>query len=470
VSHIIDELLKLADAGVMSDWYESRIERRHTNPADRPNWREGIKKFLNATMDEVRLQRASDLARDTLRLPAFDEVIPFRVAVLRREAGADISYDKQRDHSAHTIYNWLLGWLFYQHSDSLRQAMKDATKARGLSEGGLNRTPVEAFGDVWTYASILHDIGYLFEGGIGRLAWEPHHETAKRGALVVNDFFYNRIWHEWEIYSAADRQLIRKCDYEFLTLPTDGSLGGIIEGLQKMGGLDPLLEDVGKVVSNLPTLSGKHVNAFELWAAHYEHLGKKEMVKYVDHTQKAFANLAYNGLKAAGVRVIDHGVAGGLLLLQLITMYYGARSALSRSPVKWSSDESRERFMGKAGEVDYNPAFWWGGILWGTFATAFHNVQQTSPQQKLKLEDDPMAYLGILVDILQEWDRYAVQRGAVLAHEPALQGVDVPATVTAKGVLTVTLPTKRCEKAIEDLDKALQGWKDLLILEPSKDL
>jgi len=468
VSHIIDELLKLADAGVMSDWYESRTVRRHTNPADRPNWREGIKKFLNATMDEVRLQRASELARDTLRLPAFDEVIPFRVAVLRREAGADISYDKQRDHSAHTIYNWLLGWLFYQHSDSLRQAMNEATEARGLCEGGLGRTPVDAFGDVWTYASILHDIGYLFEGGIGRLAWETHHETAKRGALVVNDFFNNRIWHEWGIHAAADRQLIRNCDYEFLTLPTDGSLGGIIDGLQKMGGLDPLLEDVGKVVPNLPTLSGKYVTAFELWAAHYEHLGKKEMVKYVGDTQQAFADLAYNGLKTAGVRVIDHGVAGGLLLLQLITMYYGARSALSRSSAKLSSAGSAS-FMGSAGGVDYNPAFWWGGILWGTFATAVHNVQQAMPQEKLKLEDDPMAYLGILVDILQEWDRYAVQRGAVLAHEPALQGVDVPATIAAKGVLTVKLPEKRCEKAIEDLDKALERWDRLLALEPSKD-
>jgi hypothetical protein len=46
------------------------------------------------------------------------------------------------------------------------------------------RGPIEAFGDVWNYASILHDIGYLFEGAMARLSWEAHHETARFGALL----------------------------------------------------------------------------------------------------------------------------------------------------------------------------------------------------------------------------------------------------------------------------------------------
>jgi hypothetical protein len=466
VTSIIEQLVGLADRGSMVGWYESRIPRRFPKAVDHPAWRETLKKFLSATMDEVRLQRASQLARETLQLSAFDEVIPFREAVLRREAGADISYDKQRDHSAHTLYNWLLGWLFYEHSQLLRDAMSEATKSRGLCEGGLDRTSVEAFGDVWIYASILHDIGYLFEGGIARLAWEPHHETARRGALVVNDFFNNRIWHEWGIYSAADRQLIRGTGHRFLTLPTDGALGGIIDGLQQMDGFGMLFEDVRKAVSNLPALQGERINAFELWTAHYDFVRKPKMVELVSHTQRVFAGLAYNGIEDIGLRVIDHGVAGGLLLLQLITMYYGARSALSRSEPEWSSPESRTNFMGSEGGVDYKPAFWWGGIVWATFATAVHNIQQAMPRGKLKLEDDPLAYLGILVDVLQEWDRYSVQRGAVLAPEPALQGVDVPTTVTKNGVLEVKLPAKRYGKAKKDLDKALQDWEQLLTLAP----
>ena len=465
MASIIEELGSLGDKGSMFDWYQSRIPRRFTKQSEYPEWQETLKRFLSATMDEVRLQQASQLARHTLRLSAFDEVIPFRDAVLRREAGADISYDKQRDHSGHTLYNWLLGWFFFEHSELLQKAMSDATEARGLCKGGLERTPVQAFGDVWMYASILHDIGYLFEGGLARLAWEPHHDTARRGALVVNDFFYNRIWHEWHVTSSADRQLIRGCGYQFLTLPTDGTLGGIVDGLQQMGGLGPLLADVRKAIPSLPELSGEQINAFELWAAHYEHLGKREMVECIRHTQQDFAELAYDGIKDIGLRVVDHGVAGGLLLLQLITMYYGARSALSGLDARWSSKQNRTSFMGSEGGVDYRPAFWWGGILWATFATAVHNTQQAMPRRKLKLEDDPLVYVGVLVDIIQEWDRYAVQRGAVLSPEPALQGVDVPAA-TANGIVTVTLPRKRCEKATKDLDKALEGWGDLLTLAP----
>jgi hypothetical protein len=462
VANIIDLLSRLAGSKTpMSEWYGSRILRRHENPLDHPPWRDTLDRFMRATMDEVRLQLASELASQTLKLSAFDEVIPFREAVLRREAGADISYDKQRDHSAHTITNWLLGWLIYENSESLRNAMKEATEARGLGKE-LKRNPVEAFGDVWTYASILHDIGYLFEGGIARLSWEPYHETARRGALVVNDFFYNRIWHEWGVTCAADRQLIRESGYRFLTLPTEGTLGGIIEGLQQLGGLEPLLRDVSAALpnGNPPNVPGNHVNAFELWEAHYGRLGKQAMVERVRHTQQAFADLAYTGLPNVGIRVIDHGVASGLLLLQLITMYYGARSALSGSTANWVTGQSRTVFMGSAGGVDYKPLFWWSGILWGTFATAVHNVQQTMRwKAKLTLEDDPLAYLGILVDSVQEWDRYAVQRGAVLARERALQGIDVGAALTDKGQLRLTLPKARRGKVKADLDVALEGWE-----------
>ena len=470
VGTIINELWQLSDSKThMSGWYTSRIERRHANAVDYPPWRTTLQSFLSSTMDEVRLHRASQFAKETLKLPAFEEVIPFRVAVLQREAGADTSYDKQRDHTAHTVNNWLLGWLFYQHSQKLREAFAKAIDDRKLLSP-TRPSCAEAFGDVWTYASILHDIGYLFEGGIEKMSWHMHHEMARRGALLVNDFFGNRIWHEWEVHNAADRRAILDCGYKHLRLPVDGSVGGIVEGLQDMGGLGPLLADVKTSVAGqaLHGLNGDRVGAFELWRAHYQNLGNQSMATRVDHARDDFGKLAYEGLPKVGLRVIDHGVASGLLLLQLITMYYAIRSTV-RTKTDWCDPQSQRNFMGDAGKVDYQPLFWWNGILWGTFATAFHNIQQTDPSKRkapLKIEEDPLAYLGILVDTLQEWDRYMVRREAVLADEPALQGVDVRAQVKNQILEVNLLTTKRCEKTIEDLDRALHDWQSFVDVQP----
>jgi hypothetical protein len=53
----------------------------------------------------------------------------------------------------------------------------------------------------------------------------------------------------------------------------------------------------------------------------------------------------------------------------------------------------------------------WRAILRGTAATAIHNIQQLEGPfyeagknyGPLTLEEDPLAYPGILVDILEEW-------------------------------------------------------------------
>jgi hypothetical protein len=70
------------------------------------------------------------------------------------------------------------------------------------------------------------------------------------------------------------------------------------------------------------------------------------------------------------------------------------------------------------------------GIVWGTAAVGLHNIQQMSSAAKLdsdwpgklSLADDPLAYLGILVDIVQEWNRYSVFK--MLDREP-IQGIEV---------------------------------------------
>lgn len=70
-------------------------------------------------------------------------------------------------------------------------------------------------------------------------------------------------------------------------------------------------------------------------------------------------------------------------------------------------------------------------------ATCIHNIQQlphTWPGLKkevgqLDYKEDSIAYLGIMVDIIQEWDRYTVFKDSIITGALPIQGRDVEVTV-----------------------------------------
>jgi hypothetical protein len=103
-----------------------------------------------------------------------------------------------------------------------------------------------------------------------------------------------------------------------------------------------------------------------------------------------------------------------------------------------------------------------------------HNIQQMSDANKLdaswpgrlSLDEDPLAYLGVLVDVLEEWDRYSVFKA--LDAEP-IQGTEVELGAPAdKVVLRFVGPQgpKRANKLRANLNEALDGWTMLLDAEP----
>jgi hypothetical protein len=73
------------------------------------------------------------------------------------------------------------------HQIGLDTAMK--TRRLTTSRYG----PESVFGDLWQYVSLLHDIGYLVEGAIDGPSWAVNHEMARRGAVVINEFFTQRL-------------------------------------------------------------------------------------------------------------------------------------------------------------------------------------------------------------------------------------------------------------------------------------
>src|ERR1051325_5475373 len=174
---VIEALHKLRSNSGMARWYQHHKEREVKGRRWEPRI---LDDFLFSTVDEVRSRNANRLAQYTLSLQFLDEISFFRESVLRREARGDSAYPGQRDHTAHTVNNWLLGWLIYEHSTRFRAAFKKAAKARRLLTAGTHGaggvSAEIAFGNVWIYASLLHDIGYLFEGAIDAMSWRADHD------------------------------------------------------------------------------------------------------------------------------------------------------------------------------------------------------------------------------------------------------------------------------------------------------
>src|SRR5208337_515894 len=98
---------------------ETLISQREFKEYHRPcddKFKDHVKRFLTATMDEVRTTTSNRVALEVLKRIGLGDFDLFRKAVLRRELTGEIAYQNQRDHSSHTLYNYLLGWYFFIQS------------------------------------------------------------------------------------------------------------------------------------------------------------------------------------------------------------------------------------------------------------------------------------------------------------------------------------------------------------------
>jgi hypothetical protein len=178
-------------------------------------------RFLEATSDEVRTITSHRVAECILSEIGLSDSMQFRDAVLRRELYGNIAYPGQRDHSAHTLNNYLLGWYFFAHSKSIRNSLITQFKNRGV--GGSKVYPFEDyttyFGCVWQFASLLHDIGYMFEGSRVRGEFEVSSRQVEIGARVAREYFNRAIWVEYGIELKIDKDLLfhelgMSCDHQ----------------------------------------------------------------------------------------------------------------------------------------------------------------------------------------------------------------------------------------------------------------
>jgi len=447
--------------------------------SEAPWFNDRLHAFLFATMDEVRLRHAADCAKAVLRPIDYEDADRFRQGVLKREVSGLISYQRQRDHAAHTLYNYLLGWYFYTHLASIRQAISTAFKNRKY------QGDVMDFAGLWPFVSVMHDIGYLFEGSLTPLSLATENEQVSMGLRIMRDYFSHEFWLASGATSVADRNCLRDmADVTELSFPGE-SLRTLADCLRDLHDLEQLRLTIlserreKKIEPNEPDPIAKEKglpgDAFDIWCSHYEHFGPPSMVNRIKRLEKAFEWIMNEGLGATGIRLLDHATCSGLLLLLISTFYFRVHFGIGNSkPDSEYRRRVRDKFLDRRSR--YEALWWWSAVVWATAATALHNIQQlptcwpehVGPTIPLSIEEDPLAFLGILVDCLQEWDRYTVSRETVVAGQLPLQGADVIMDHSNGQVIVDYRDLSVSRDVKKGLDRSLLGWQSYIDLRPKE--
>lgn len=318
-----------------------------------------LKVFFDSRSDIERLQRAEFLSERILSLTDFADMIPLRSAVATLEVKRLIGYKKQADHTAHTVYLFLLGIWVYDHITGIREAVDrsiDSSK------------PLKMFVFQWTFASLLHDLGYLygdFEQGENSAVWVIYDEMlsfeyfsrfsgelSKNARMELKD-----LWQEF-----SER-------YELKPHREYASSQQLIEALEHIPWLAELLPSYR---SGLETMNSEHSIGPGLTPFAYQ-----------------MAATGYDGKP-----VVDHGVAGSLMLLKYTSIWYWlSEHADQRYPVL--HEELNARFRYRMHVLEKH-------VVSACRAVAYHNMTEV----KFRLEEEPLLYLAVLCDELQVWDRF----------------------------------------------------------------
>jgi hypothetical protein len=497
-----------------------------------------------------------------------------RDAVLRREGYRDIDYIDHRDHSSHTVNNYLLGCIIYEESNEFRKAFKKALDSRfgvKYSSGNDEDRYREYFCHVWVFASLLHDIGYILEGSLPLLSTETNNERVRRGAEVLNDFFCRRFWFEMDtdVQTAVplleylighmkelskttrkseitSKQVVcavmrgKSCSTENkiafnFNRTFSGSLSSLADQLSYIGDTRLLLEEAKNEFSSLAGIRKEEVttipdncryDAFEIWSSFYKQCDNRNMADLMIKARNHFKEQIWSGIGTSSkVRTLDHGICSGLIQLQYTT--YNAylqfiaektggiffkmaedekRTLQNQNPLLYNAidlandllrvsgyfgvidpriwvekpmpkqdengvQESRE-IAEKEKENDVSKCrktaengmglnFWWISSMWGSAACALHNLIQdksfvdeiTKKHLTISLDDDPIAFLGIYVDILQEWDRYDVNPQSMLSGPLPLQGNHIRITPSE---MIFPLGNEANKNVKDEMEKAFQ--------------
>jgi hypothetical protein len=434
--------------------------------------------FLNSRMDEIRLWHADQYSKIVLSQNELADIHCFRLGIIRREMSGKVSYSKHRDHSAHTLHNYLIGWYIFENSMRISDVFADHLQKRCI-------------GSLWPLVGLMHDIGYIFEGGIDPIDPEGKNQNLVYGVDLLNEYFGHRFWDCFGLATNDIRETVknfagtrfpsfRECSLhtvsnELLTLGNNDLLREKIKAQRERLGHPPPARDF------LSEPSGLASDIFGLWNRHYEYFyGPTGMTARIPKMRDFFIASSSEGEKPSGLRTLNHGISSGLIILQCLTLFHKFKLDIDKAAASLPlNPEMREILISIANKLsEYGSDnrkdiwWWWTSIVWATAAVAFHDTLITmtedpadpNAQPILRLEEDPLTYLGILVDCLQEWDRASVNRSSIIRGDIPIQSSDISLTSSGGKVIIGFRRGAHSGKVEKALNRTLHGWDQLVVL------
>jgi hypothetical protein len=434
--------------------------------------RTALDTFLNARLDINRIRAAQDFVSSSIfELIDWKEIAVLRDAVTQRELRRNMRYPKYRDHTAHTVWGFLLGCTWYERCEPLRKAIETA----GILDAPDPDKPVDedrlqAFAGFWTLAFLCHDIGYLFEADIpGGPTPDPLLDL-QAAAATLNDYYQST--YPYIMTGSRSTEVLDALNNPAIHYPafTNQSLGFAARQLRSVPLRAVRIHDQNNVVHELPA------DVFEL----FRDVGCVD----VEAVEEAFVYLYMKGQN--GQRFLDHGVCSGLMLAQVVVLSYGlymvthypvhspvgaAKFALQAHVVKslqdhWASDHyamnltwdmlrRRIRWVFAAARHNLDPK-WWDSAEFNGKETSF---------TKISPKTDLASFLVTLVDTIQDWDRPLMNTHSSSAYIMDSQHLEIEINDKLH-LYARKIPglQKRLESLQKELDERLDGWKDFVTI------
>lgn len=353
-------------------------------------------------------------------------------------------YKNHRDHTAHTLYLFLLGVWLYDTIPSIRESYNSKLEAQ-LKSKYHERYIAQTFLLQWYYASLLHDIGYVFS--------DLNSYTIEYRRKI--DELFDFKWLESEVLSEIEdneknwiRKVLFKAHLKFkkrywnkIPYKTYQS-NNPIEIINRISYM-PWIYDLGLQTDNQKDVyvlfNSDNIEAKDLKSFAYE-----------------IANFGYD---KKGIGKVDHAIASGLLLLQYSSYWFWILDTIK------NMDVNAYNIIYKSFSIPNIHI-----IINACRDTAYHNIQLNNTDKKFNIEEDPLLFLEILCDELSIWERFSASNKNLLDswnENTFLESTDIMVSLKPDILGTFAhfeIHNKNFDLSIitKALDMKLQNWKEIV--------
>src|ERR1051326_2779587 len=426
--------------------YLSNKFRIHS-PDSIEEFKKATRTLLTTKLDEKRVVAAVSVRRFLLRENDMEDWATFADQLTQKEMEVDF-WPHYRDHTAHQALTFFLGAYLYENLPKLQHAVKQEYANGPAKHCDSLRT---GFYYQWSTATLLHDFGYLLD------VEKDQRDSNDARRLEKLQMFFDFIDAYLKDYILMVFQMGR-------TGQTSDEEVRALRELQHLLGH----EDVKHAYTrredfvNLGCFIGSSKianSAKDAWEL-LNRIASTKSARFTGVFDNYFRILATHGLPTpkGALPIWDHGIASAVLFLKLSVFcwsYFDAVRDLS-GVLRNFRNTSRSvvtEIVESIKKWDYSADAFHGSFLVACFAMALHNLRHISQSADIdragyaaadkevlkevsknvlpiRLSDGVVPYLLMVVDQLQDWDRYPIVRTGLHSVLNLIEASDIGLSIS----------------------------------------